>query len=167
MNTQQIQQAVYHVLEHNSEKIGLMSQYSGGWEGWLQCELSVYWPSGTVEREVPIWGDRRACDLWFPETKYAVELKCFGLNRAFKSGGQPKHISDINSTYTKWAKEVIIDAKKIEELETGYNGLSIVIIPTWLPPKAFALMKAQLSELTYRWEERGGFFIALRLKGWL
>jgi len=167
MNSNQVINAVKEILVSNRERIGMMSQYSGGWEGWLQCELSLKWNPGDVEREMELWGDRRACDLAFPSTKFCVELKCFGLARAFKRGGAPRHFSNIPSTYDDWSQDVLKDAKKLEELSDGWSGLSIVVVPTWLPRQPFETMKRQIGEMTYYWEEYEGFYIGYRRKGWL
>jgi hypothetical protein len=154
-------------LAANRERIGVMSQYAGGWEGWLQCELSLKWEPGDVEREVALWNDRRACDLWFPATQFCVELKCFSLNRAHKAGAAPRHFSDIGSSYAGWSQDILKDSAKLEALPDGYLGVSIVVIPTWLPQDILVILKEQLSKVTYQWMEREGFFIGLRKKGWL
>jgi hypothetical protein len=167
MNSNLVLNALKDTLASNKERIAVMSQYAGGWEGWLQCELSLQWKPGEVEREAELWADGRACDLWFPSTNFCVELKCFGLNRAFKSSGTPRHISDIASTYKAWSQDILKDAQKLEELPSGWNGLSIVVIPTWLPSKALETIKVQLLPMTYSWQEHEGFYIALRKKGWL
>ena len=167
VNKNEVINALKDTLALNKQRIGMMSQYAGGWEGWLQCELSLRWDPGAVEREVELWGDRRACDLYFPLTKFCVELKCFGLNRAFKQGKNPLHISNIHSTYDDWSQDVLKDAKKLEELPSGWSGLSIVVVPTWLPPQPFETMKAQIGQMTYFWLEYEGFYIGLREKGWL
>lgn len=167
MNNNLVRNALVETLTVNRDRIEVMSQYSGGWEGWLQCELSLCWGPGEVEREVALWNDRRACDLWFPETKFCVELKCFGLNRAFKKGNSPMHISDSDSTYSDWCKDILKDATKLEELPEDYNGLSVVVVPTWLPVDAFRSIKSQLVSSTYYWFEQNGFYIGLRRKGWL
>lgn len=167
MNVHDVLSKLAETLAANRERIGEMSQYAGGWEGWLQCELSLKWRPGEVEREVQLWNDRRACDLWFPSTKFCVELKCFSLNRAFKSGASAMHLSDVSSTYAGWSADILKDAAKLKELPDGVSGVSIVIVPTWLPMEQLALLKQQLQSVTYQWSERDGFFIAVKRKEWL
>ena len=147
MNKEQVTEALTFVLTKMDEKINLISQFSGGWEGWLQCELSVLWKPGEVEREVALWGDRRASDLYFPSTKFCVELKCYGLNRAFKKGASPLHISNIQSTYTSFGDDIKVDINKLLELPPGYGGMSIIVVPNWLPDMAYNKIVAAIGNL--------------------
>ncbi len=158
MNFSEVVQNLDAILTEKKNQIGDFSQFSGGWEGWLQVEMTSKWGYGKVLREQPVWGDKRAIDLWFPDTNYGVELKCLGLNRT----SYTNHIiSDINSTYKKFAQEVLEDVKKLEEFRG--SGLGIVVIPTWLPEEAISKIKNELSSKTFSWRYMGnaGFVVGL------
>lgn len=175
MNANEVLSALKEALASRRADIELMTQFAGGWEGWLQCEIALRFPLGSVQREIRLWNDRRACDLFFEDptapsgapSAFCVELKCFGLNRAYRSGNDPKHISDIQSTYQAWSNDVLADAAKLRELPDEFDGMSIVLVPTWLPPELLTMMKQQLDAMTYRWEQHHGFYIGINLKEWL
>lgn len=167
MNHNDVLNKLFNLLDEKRSLIEGISQYSGGWEGWLQCELSMCWDFGVVEREVALWGDKRAADLWFPKSKYCVELKCLSLNRAYKKGNNPLHISDIESTYSGFADDALEDIKKIGALPEEAGGCAIIVIPTWLTKHAFALLKDKLSSETYYWQEKNGFWIGTHKREWL
>jgi len=166
MNYAEVVQALDAILTEHHISIGEASQHAGGWEGWLQIEMVKKWESGKVFREQGVWGDRRAIDLWFPETKFGVELKCFGLNRAFKEG----HIfSDTVSPYRAFAQLALEDVEKVRSIPQGGGGMAVVVIPTWLPSEHVATIKEELSSKTYQWGYMGnsGFIVGIHRSHWL
>ena len=110
MNFNEVTLALDDILTNQKSKIGICSQYSGGWEGWLQIEMVMKWEPGKVYREVSVWNDRRSIDLWFPETKFGVELKCLGLNRVSQDD---RIISDRGSKYGEFTDLVLTDVQKV------------------------------------------------------
>jgi hypothetical protein len=160
VNYSEVIQALNAILTEQKNAIGEFSQSSGGWEGWLQIEMWKRWDYGKVYREESVWGDRRAIDLWFPETKFGVELKCLGLKRT-------EDKNDIFSkTYTKYsafAEGVLTDVEKVATLPQGGTGIAIVVIPTWLPEAQVLKLKTELSEKTFTWDYMGdgGFYVGV------
>lgn len=146
------------LLVQKKRDIETMSQSTGGWEGWLQGEMFNQWDPGKVLREEKVWGDSRAIDFWFPDTKFGVEIKCLGLNRV-KS--DTNIISKITSTYTSFANDVLIDVQKVATLPQGAKGMAIVVIPTWLPEKMVHTVKSELAKSTFGWQYMGnnGFYV--------
>lgn len=166
MNYVEVYQALNTILTDKGGKVSTMAQQAGGWEGWLQGELSAYWEEGKVYREQNAWGDRRAIDLWFPDTRFGVELKCFGLNRAYKEG----HIfSDTVRPYRAFAELVLEDVAKVRSLPQGGGGMAVVIIPTWVPSEHVATIKQELSSQTFQWSFMGnsGFIVGIHRNHWL
>lgn len=168
------------LLSKQNDRIERISQYSGGWEGWLQCELALCWEPGDVEREAHVWGDQRACDLYFPTQKLCVELKTFGLARAHKASTSEKDarvFGDIPSAYSGFASGIHDDMMKLQSPGTkGESGASIVIIPGWVPniaaertkdaplvllKKEIAARTEQFSSARHDWEEHAGFHIGV------
>lgn len=166
MNYAEVIEALDTILTDNCSFIGEASQHAGGWEGWLQIEMVKHWDSGMVYREQGVWGDRRDIDLWFPSTKFGVELKCFGLNRAYKEG----HIfSDTVSPYRAFANSALEDVEKVRTIPQGGGGMAVVIIPTWVPSEHVTTIKEELSSQTYHWTYMGksGFIVGIHRSHWL
>lgn len=105
--------AVSDVLVTNSETVQLMCQTKGGWEGWLQGVLSIHLARNgyDVQREVLVYGDRRAADLLIGDA-CVIELKALGLAR------------DTGSFFDG----VDVDIAKLRELGSG-NRFAVVVVP--------------------------------------
>lgn len=166
MDYNEVVQALDAILTEQKHAIGDFSQFSGGWEGWLQIEMTRKWPYGKVLREECIWGDAREVDLWFPETRFGVELKCLGLKRiAYKDN----IISEIASTYRKFAHDALVDVDKVRTIPQGGTGMAVVIIPTWVPEDRLVTLKSELSGVTYAWSYmgNGGFVVGIHRSHYL
>ena len=131
MDINRVVECLCRVLEENKKKIEMIYQFSGGWEIWLQCEMACRFNVGEVLREVPLWNDKRACDLVF-SNGYAVELKCPGWLRVQSSkkyGGMT--FGSTKGGIKKLAGEIEKDKLKIQEYRhnsIGKHGCSIVVL---------------------------------------
>jgi len=131
MDLHKLLKLMQQVLSQDVEKIGRIFQFSGGWEIWFQCEIACICPVGSVLREVPLWNDKRACDLTF-EDGFAVELKCPGLLRvqtSTKHGGMT--FGSTKSGINQLIVDIVKDQGKINEYVTknpGKKGAAIVVI---------------------------------------
>lgn len=121
------------VLVANGDKATLIAQGKGGWEGWLQGELSaaLLTLGYDVEREVHCYGDRRAADLVMPKT--VVELKALGLAR------------DPSSFYDG----VDIDVAKLQELDGVYERRFGVVVVPGFTEDAFPTAQKRLSGFAF------------------
>lgn len=166
MNYSQVVQALDAILTQQKQKIEGFSQHAGGWEGWLQTEMTGQWLSGAVLTEQYIWGDRRRIDLWFPGTRFGVELKCFSLNRA---SGDGQIFSSQLSKYDSFVDDVLEDVRKVHDIPQGGSGMAVVVIPTWLPEEKIYTLKNKLGKETYRWMYMGnnGFVVGVHHSSYL
>lgn len=105
-----------------------MRRRGGGWEIWLQCELAHFFDY-QAQREVNVWDDERACDLYFEDTKFVVELKCLGWNVIQTSKKKGGSWAATESSLETFAKRVLADKKKIGDY--GGKGISIAVVPTF------------------------------------
>lgn len=100
-----------------NEKIEYICQTSGGWEGWLQCELAYLVKSGN--REANIYGDRRRTDLiWYQEgaaRPLSIELKAAGLGR----------------NPDEFFNECAADLRKLRATSHEYKPVAAVLVPNW------------------------------------
>ena len=116
MNYQEVVQALDAILTAKKREIEGFSQYSGGWENWLKIEMTGKWSFGQVFPEQHVWDDKRQIDLWFPDTRFGVELKCLGLNRI----AHKEHIiSEIASTYRQFAEDALLNVEKNQDHPPG------------------------------------------------
>ena len=158
-NIKEVIDAIKLVINNNQTKLAIIWQFSGGWEIWLQCEVAyiLHEKGITVFREEKIWGDSRACDLYFPDNLFAAELKCPSLNRvqtSKKFGGQS--IGSTDSGEGAFADEVIIDKAKLAEVRFG-NSVSICVLPDSYIGMQGICMK--LASAGYSWERYNGYMI--------
>ncbi|MBL7840557.1 MAG: hypothetical protein JNJ75_10485 [Cyclobacteriaceae bacterium] len=132
------------------EKVQSLYALRGGWEIWLQCELSLWMsanlgPDYAVEREVKVWKPtalvksrdplKSACDivLKFPEgSKYSgllVELKC--EKKRDNDGGDalPAMRSDGELAGKKFDRYFADDVNKFLELRNELNDMYKSYIP--------------------------------------
>lgn len=130
MNRTEVLEKVDLLLTQRADDIELMFQTSGGWEGWLQCELALRFPLGSVQREVDAWENGNECDLFFPDTKFLVELKCLSLGRMQTS--KKNHGQTFSGTVSGDNKFIMEVAKDLEKV-SAYSGLgvSIAVIPNF------------------------------------
>ena len=105
--------AVSDVLVDNIGTVELLCQTKGGWEGWLQGALSIHLARGgyDVQREVLVYGDRRAADLLIGDA-CVIELKALGLAR------------DVGSFFDG----VDVDVAKLSELVSA-TRFAVVVVP--------------------------------------
>lgn len=166
MNYSQVVQALDAILTQQKQKIEGLSQHAGGWEEWFKAEMIGQWLSGVVLAEQYIWSDLRRIDLWFPGTRFGVELKCFSLNRA---SGDGQIFSSQPSKYNSFADDVLEDVRKVHDIPQGGSGMAVVIIPTWLPEAKNDILKNRLGKETYRWMYMGnnGFVVGIHHSSYL
>ncbi|PTU75741.1 hypothetical protein [Pseudomonas mangrovi] len=166
MNYQEVVQALDAILTAKKREIEGFSQYSGGWENWLKIEMTGKWSFGQVFPEQHVWDDKRQIDLWFPDTRFGVELKCLGLNRI----AHKEHIiSEIASTYRSFCQDALVDVEKVRTIPQGGTGMAVVIIPTWVPEDRLVTLKSELSGVTYAWSYmgNGGFVVGIHRSHYL
>lgn len=144
MNADVVVGVIQEILNENRDKVYHIAQTCGGWEIWLQCELA--WCFGNadvgVRREVNVWNDARACDLWF-EDEYIVELKCLGWNVIQTSKKKSGSFGSTGTSLKDFARRVLEDKKKIDDYKG--KGCSIAIIPKFLKGDAEEICKFLLS----------------------
>ena len=66
-STKDVIDAIKSVIDNNQTKLGIIWQFSGGWEIWLQCEVAyIFYGKGiAVFREVKLWGDNQGLRFIF------------------------------------------------------------------------------------------------------
>jgi hypothetical protein len=120
--------ALRQVLSEQRQKVEILAQVCGGWEGWLQCEIA-HVLSPNVVREQQVYGDARKCDLQF-ESGFVVELKCYGRAQTTKSKQFGQQSEAIQSSVDTYVAKVAQDVGKIQQLlGTGQHGCAIAVVP--------------------------------------
>lgn len=129
MDADSVLDAVRSIIWRNKDKVYLIAQTSGGWEGWLQCEVAWYFKAKTI-REVDVWDDGRKCDFYFESTKYIAELKALGWNVIQTSKRKGGSFQATQSALNSFVDRVVEDKRKVE----GYKGqgISIAVVPTFI-----------------------------------
>lgn len=130
MNTEAVVSQIIDIITGQEAKVYTFAQTCGGWEIWLQCELAHRFDANAT-REVDVWGDGRACDLYFEETKFIVELKCLGWNVIQTSKAKAGSFGSPPSALQGFVDKVVVDQRKIVEFNAG-KGVSIAIIPRFM-----------------------------------
>ena len=129
MDVKTVVNATGEIIVDNARKVYLISQTCGGWEIWLQCELAFLFDSA-AQREVDVWEDGRACDLYFSENGFIVELKCLGWNAIQLSKKKKGSFGATNSALEAFNLRILEDQQKIAEYKG--SGVSLAVIPKFV-----------------------------------
>ena len=107
------------------EKVYWIAQTSGGWEGWLQCELAWRFRLSAL-REAHVWKNRLKVDFHFGSSNYVVELKALGWNVI---QGEKGTFRSKDSELNAFVNRVLADKLKI--MRHRGAGISIAIVPAF------------------------------------
>lgn len=125
--------ATSQVLTINEGRVALLTQTKGGWEGWLQGELSLLLLElgHDVEREARVYGDTRAADLVVGDC--VIELKALGLAR------------DVGPFFDG----VDVDVAKLQALKGTFGTrLGVTVVPGF-GPDVFNYARKRLAGWTH------------------
>lgn len=143
MDADSVLDAVRSIIWRNKDKVYLIAQTSGGWEGWLQCEVAWYFKEKTI-REVDVWDDGRKCDFYFESTKYIAELKALGWNVIQTSKRKGGSFQATQSALNSFVDRVVEDKRKVEDYEG--QGISIAVVPTFISQASDTLINELKAE---------------------
>nr|PZN27066.1 MAG: hypothetical protein DIU78_06045 [Pseudomonadota bacterium] len=134
--------ALYEIFRNNEEKLAYICQTSGGWEGWLQCELAWYFKSSNREENVYKRSSQRTDLVCYREGRLplSIELKAFAFGR------------DVNEFLGVCEK----DLDKLKGLTFQAEPIAVVVVPNGKfydrkdDEKGIGWLKGQYKGMGYR-----------------